>query len=163
MLKLSSLPAIAVFGCAILQPATAQTPGAAATEKSGTAQASHVTLKPTRAAPPASFSRSARPQHKHSATAAAALRPHDAARTQKSFASVTSKRAHTGRNATATAHSKRYANLRTNRNARAATSGLAYSPARAAPDVRARTAAARQKTMQGHSTNGLLSKRPKSG
>src|SRR2546421_2256772 len=73
MLKLSSFATIAVIGCAVLQPATAQTPGAAAAEKSGSAasvNAGNAPLKPTRAAPPLSFSKSPRPHHGHSATAA---------------------------------------------------------------------------------------------
>ena len=175
MLKLSSLAVIAVIGCAILQPATAQTPGAAAAEKSGSAsslKSGNLPLKPTRAAPPASFSKSARPQHGRAATAAPGKR-HASART--AAAGLQASSARSGRTAaglqassarsgkTSAAMRSSYANLRSNRTARSAASSFAFSPARAAPQERARTADARRKALHGLPTSAVASKKPKSG
>jgi len=176
MLKLSSLAAIAVIGCAILQPATAQTPGAAAAEKSGSASSlnsGNLPHKPARVAPPASFSKSARPQPGRAATAAAGKR-HASART--AAAGLQASSARSGRTAaglqttsarsgktSAAMRSKGYANLRSNRTARSAASAFAFLPARAAPQERARTADARRKALHGLPTSAVASKKPKSG
>ena len=162
MLKLSSLAAVAVIGCAILQPASAQTPGAAAAEKAGSAaslKAGNVPLKPTKAAPPASFSKSARPQHGHSATAAVAGKRHASARTATALQASAARSGKTS----AAMRSKTYAGLRTNRSARSAASAFAFLPARAAPQERARTASARRKALHNLPTSAVLPKKPKSG
>jgi hypothetical protein len=142
MLKISSVVAIGGIVCAILQPATAQTPGAAAAEKSGSATSLNpgtVPLKPTRVAPPASFSKSARP---------AGL--------------MTSRSRNAGKTAAAM-RSQSYANVRTNRSARSAAAAFAFLPARAAPQERARTASARRKALRNLPTSAVLPKKPKSG
>jgi hypothetical protein len=160
MLKLSSLAAIAVIGCAILQPATAQTPGTAAAEKSGaSSNAGNVPVKPARVAPPASFSKSARPQRARATTAATGKR-HAFARTATAHSQVTAARS--GKTSAAM-RSKSYANLRSNRTARAAASAFAFLPARAAPQERARTASARRKALHSLPTSAVISKKPKSG
>jgi hypothetical protein len=162
MLKLSSLAAIAVIGCAILQPASAQTPGAAAAEKSGSAaslNAGTVPLKPSRAASPASFSKSARPHHGHLATAAVAGKRHASARTASASHASTARSGKTS----AAMRSKTYAGLRTNRSARSAAIALAFLPARAAPQERARTASARREALHSLPTSAVLPKKPKSG
>jgi len=160
MLKLSSLAAIAVIGCAILQPATAQTPGAAAAEKAGaSSNAGNVSLKPARVTPPASFSKSARPQHAHAATTAGGKR-RAFARTAVAASPLIAARS--GKTAAAM-RSKTYAGLRSNRTARSAASAFAFSPARAASQERARTAAARRKALHNLPTSATISKKPKSG
>jgi hypothetical protein len=184
MLKLSFLAAIAVVGSAALGSVAAQTPGAAPAEKSPAAPALHadsVPPKPTRFSPPASFSKSARLQHKQAATAGAAMRRHGSARTQTNatvasvrhatahsqangprLASLKPGRAHAVGKAGATAHSKIHPNLRSNRTARSAASAFAFLPARAEPQLRARTAAARRKTMHNLPTSALLPKKSSS-
>jgi hypothetical protein len=127
MLKLSLLAAMAVIGCATLQPVMAQTPGvpaadqpaaaqqtpgAAAAEKSGVApslKAGNVALKSTKAAPPA-FNSSARLQQKQPATAAAANRQ-GSAWTQTSAAVASARHARTHSQASAT----RFASLKPSR------------------------------------------------
>jgi hypothetical protein len=119
MLNLSFLAAMAVIGCATLQPATAQTPGtptvqtpeAAAVRKSGVTsalRADNVPLKTNRATPPASFSKSARLQRKQSATAAAAINRQAPARLQTSAAVASARQDRTHSQASAT----RFASLK---------------------------------------------------
>lgn len=164
MRRLSSLAAIAVISGAMLRPAIAQTPGAAAAENAapaGPLNSGNVPLKPSRATPPASFSKSPRREGERAATAPVAGMRDMSART--SAAVLTTKQRRNAGKTLAATRSDTYGNLRGNRSARSSAAALAFSPARAAPQERARTAAVRRKALRSLPTSAVLPKRPKSG